>query len=90
MTYTTFTLTILDPLLHTVIKCKIFLTFSHIHTIIDKGKESLLHKQLCIEHDKLGTGRYQVVALVELEELNEDLALILLCNTMCKPVFSTF
>jgi hypothetical protein len=84
MTYTAFTLTVLDPLLHTVIRCKIFLTFSHTHTIVDKGKESLLHKQLRIEHDELGTGGYQVIALVELEELNKDLALILLCNTRCK------
>ena len=84
MTYTTFTLIILDPLLHTVIRCKIFLTFSHIHTIVDKGKESLLHKQLRIENDELGTGGYQVIAFVELEELNKDLALIFLCNIMCK------
>ena len=57
----------------------------HIHTIVDKGKERLLHEQLRVEHDELGTGGYQVIALVELEELNKDLALILLCNTMCKP-----
>lgn len=38
----------------------------------DQATERLLDEQLSIEDDQLGAGRYQVVAAIELEEVNED------------------
>lgn len=49
-------------------------------TVINEREEGLLHQQLGVEHDQLGRRWYQVVALVEFEELHEDLRLILLCK----------
>lgn len=46
-------------------------------TIVDEGKEGLLHQELCVEHNQLGRRRYQIVAFVEFEELDDYLTLIL-------------
>lgn len=56
--------------------------------IVHQRKERLLHDQLRVEHDKLGGRRDQVVALVELEELDVDLALVLLCKGKARDTIS--
>ena len=46
------------------------------YTVVDQGKEGLLHQQLRIKDDQLGRGRDQVVAAVETKELGEYLNLV--------------
>ena len=46
------------------------------YTVVDQGKEGLLHKELRIKDDQLGRGRDQVVAAVETKELGEYLNLV--------------
>ncbi|PSN45130.1 hypothetical protein C0J52_18284 [Blattella germanica] len=48
--------------------------------VINECKKCPLDQKLCVENYKFGAGGNQVVALVELEELNEYLAFILLCK----------
>lgn len=52
----------------------------HTLTVINESEECLLDQELSVEHNQLRRGRYQVVALVELEELDEYLGLIFLCK----------
>jgi hypothetical protein len=47
------------------------------HPVVDKGEEGLLDQQLGVEDDQLGRGGDEVVALVELEKLDEDLRLVI-------------
>jgi hypothetical protein len=46
-------------------------------TVVDEGEERLLDQQLRVEDDQLGGGRNEIIALVELEELDEYLRFIL-------------
>ena len=50
------------------------------HAIVDEGKEGLLDEQLRVEDDEFGRGRDEVVALVEAEEFDKNLALVVLYN----------
>ncbi len=47
------------------------------HPVVDEGEEGLLDQQLGVEDDQLGRGGDEVVALVELEKLDEDLRLVI-------------
>jgi hypothetical protein len=47
------------------------------NTIVNKSEEGFLHQKLSVEDHQLSRGGDEVVAAVELEELNEDLVLVL-------------
>lgn len=44
---------------------------------MNKSEESLLHQQLSVKDDQFGAGRYEIVAFVELEKLDENLIFII-------------
>ncbi len=58
------------------------------HPVVDEGEEGLLDKQLGVEDDQLGRGGDEVVALVELEKLDEDLRLVIFFKKKEKKIMS--
>ena len=50
------------------------------HPVVDEGEEGLLDQELRVEDDQLGGGGDEIVALVEAEELDENLIFVALCK----------
>ena len=46
-------------------------------TIMNQCEESFFHQKLSVEDDQFGAGRYEIVAFVELEELDKNLILVI-------------
>ena len=57
--------------------CKTEMDFLANLTVMHQCKESLFHQQLSVEDNQLGTGWYEIVAFMELEELDENLILVI-------------
>lgn len=50
------------------------------HPVVHQGEESLLDQELSVEDHQFGRGGDEIVALVETEELDENLMLVFFCE----------